>query len=79
MAGQNLSSKATEVVEFLDYVIVQCGHLAPEVLERPGRLRAVPVRGQPADIGDGAAAHEAVAAQPQLGVIESELPGLGIA
>ena len=33
MAGQKLSAKATETVEFLDYVIVQCEHLASDVEE----------------------------------------------
>ena len=28
MAGQKLSAKATETVEFLDYMLVQCDHLA---------------------------------------------------
>jgi hypothetical protein len=33
MAGQKLSTKATETVEFLDYVIAQCEHLASDVEE----------------------------------------------
>jgi hypothetical protein len=33
MAGQKLSSKATETVEFIDYVIAQCDHLAGDVEE----------------------------------------------
>jgi hypothetical protein len=31
MAGQKLSAKASEKVEFLDYVITQCEHLAADV------------------------------------------------
>jgi hypothetical protein len=31
MAGQKLSAKATETVEFLDYLISQCEHLAADV------------------------------------------------
>jgi hypothetical protein len=31
MAGQKLSAKATEKVEFLDYVLTQCEHLAADV------------------------------------------------
>ncbi len=33
MAGEKLSVKATETVEFLDYVISQCDHLAGDVEE----------------------------------------------
>lgn len=33
MAGGKLSGKATETVEFLDYIIVQCDHLAAAVEE----------------------------------------------
>jgi len=31
MAGEKLSPKATETVEFIDYVITQCDHLAGDV------------------------------------------------
>jgi hypothetical protein len=33
MAGHKLSAKATETVEFLDYIITQCDHLAAQVEE----------------------------------------------
>ena len=33
MAGGKLSAKATETVEFLDYIIIQCDHLAASVEE----------------------------------------------
>lgn len=33
MAGEKISPKATETVEFLDYVITRCSHLAGDVEE----------------------------------------------
>jgi hypothetical protein len=33
MAGQKLSAKVSETVEFLDYVLIQCDHLAHAVEE----------------------------------------------
>jgi hypothetical protein len=79
MAGQKLSAKVSETVEFLDYVLIQCDHLAHAVEEYASAKKPAQVEWVRQQISRDLGHLRQRAMVKNLGVLADEAGRLGVA
>ncbi len=79
MAGQKLSAKTTETVEFLDYLLVQCDHLSHAVEEYASAKRPAQIEWVRQQISRDLGHLRQRAMVKNLGVLADEAGRLGVA
>jgi len=79
MAGQKLSAKASETVEFLDYVLIQCDHLAHAVEEYASAKKPAQIEWVRQQISRDLGHLRQRAMVKNLGVLADEAGRLGVA
>lgn len=79
MAGEKLSAKATETVEFLDYMLVQCDHLAHAAEEYASAKKPAQIEWVRQQISRDLGHLRQRAMVKNLGVLADEAGRLGVA
>ena len=79
MAGQKLSAKVSETVEFLDYMLIQCDHLAHAVEEYASAKKPAQIEWVRQQISRDLGHLRQRAMVKNLGVLADEAGRLGVA
>jgi len=79
MAGQKLSAKVSETVEFLDYLLIQCDHLAHAVEEYASAKKPAQIEWVRQQISRDLGHLRQRAMVKNLGVLADEAGRLGVA